>query len=1097
MDQLFTWPTIWLALGCSIAVLVLLGALALAARRNPLLLKLAVRNVPRRKLRAVLIVFGLMLSTTVIGSSFGTGDVIAQTLRSLIVGSLGTVDEIIVAKPPRAGVKDRLRAITEPGFAGMAAARLPFFSEEELARVASAARESNAIAGILPAILDQVTVAHGTSRQLRSSLPLLAVTPPSAADEQQAFGRFETLDGTPIALEALGPNEVLINAAAAEIFGAVSGELFRIIHRGQSWDVHIAAISKNAGLAGDTPLVIVPLDHYQTFIGHGGKINALLVANHGGHASVALSEQATRELRNLLADRDAAEQIYAILNRPDVQRGLIQFEGLLKGRSRERIAALRAEAAHPEITDRFVSLISEPRTHQILSVLAGRLPERGDRINLSRLLQRLSDLSVLEIKQEALSRAAEYGAAVTTIFLVVGIISIAAAILLIFLIFALLAADRGADLAMMRALGMRRGQIMLLFLFEGVVYNVLGAALGTLAGLGTTILMSSIIARQFELVGLRLDRDIEPVSLVLAFTSGVLLTLSTMAIAAWRVSHSQIIAATHGEARDEGSRWLAFPGLLAILAAGLIWSRWHTTPTAYEPRHPLVLPMTLSLILAGAACCLLTLRRPHMQQRAASILSGSMTLLGIAAAAVWLWTLEQLPTPRGVLQADALTSVLGVLVLIPLVVWLVTRSLGPLMKVLDRNLVGLARLRVLVRPAAGYLSRERWRAGLTLAMFSMVVCILVASLTLIHVLLDAFAGKEPPVAGYDLRADIPGGAQIDDIASMLAMVPAISRETFGAIGSFSKYNAHVVSFSLSSARWQPTALVVVDDGFLGGIRARITQRTTGYRSDQSIWTALRERSGVAIITARGQQDILRPAEEQESEIFQPFTVWVRLSGKAQPLKLTIIGVVDARSELDSGVYISQATAEALHLSSSAPRSYFFAVQPGTYIRDAAQSLRISFGERALAVVELGELQQMAGAVRLLLMQLVQCFMGLGLIAGIAALGLLGIQAVIERRQQLGTLRALGLTRWETSAALALESAVVAAAGLGLGLLLGLILARSIIDLLAVEYPQVRYAIPFREILLVGLAAWLSSGFAISLSAWYAGRVAPAEALRGS
>ena len=88
-------------------------------------------------------------------------------------------------------------------------------------------------------------------------------------------------------------------------------------------------------------------------------------------------------------------------------------------------------------------------------------------------------MSVVDIKQIALDQASEYGAVITTIFLVLGIFSIAASVLLIFLTFALLAADRGVELATMRALGMRRRQIMTMFLIEGLVYDLLGAALGT------------------------------------------------------------------------------------------------------------------------------------------------------------------------------------------------------------------------------------------------------------------------------------------------------------------------------------------------------------------------------------------------------------------------------------------------------------------------------------------------------------------------------------------------------------------------------------------------------------------------------------------
>ncbi len=122
-------------------------------------------------------------------------------------------------------------------------------------------------------------------------------------------------------------------------------------------------------------------------------------------------------------------------------------------------------------------------------------------------------------------------------------------------------------------------------------------------------------------------------------------------------------------------------------------------------------------------------------------------------------------------------------------------------------------------------------------------------------------------------------------------------------------------------------------------------------------------------------------------------------------------------------------------------------------------------------------------------------MGLGLIAGVAALGIIGIQSVIERRQQLGTLRALGYTRLQTQASLALESAATAAVGVALGTALGLILARSLIAILTVRAPELRFAPPWNQIGFTLALALLGTLAALLIAAWQAGRVSPADALR--
>ena len=68
-----------------------------------------------------------------------------------------------------------------------------------------------------------------------------------------------------------------------------------------------------------------------------------------------------------------------------------------------------------------------------------------------------------------------------SLFTTFGIFSIAAGILLIFLIFVMLAAERRGELGIARAVGTRRGHLVQMFLFEGVAYDLVAAAVGALA----------------------------------------------------------------------------------------------------------------------------------------------------------------------------------------------------------------------------------------------------------------------------------------------------------------------------------------------------------------------------------------------------------------------------------------------------------------------------------------------------------------------------------------------------------------------------------------------------------------------------------------
>ncbi len=69
-----------------------------------------------------------------------------------------------------------------------------------------------------------------------------------------------------------------------------------------------------------------------------------------------------------------------------------------------------------------------------------------------------------------------------SLFTTFGSFSIAAGILLIFLIFVMLAAERRGELGIARAVGTRRGHLVQIFLFEGAAYDLVAAAVGASSG---------------------------------------------------------------------------------------------------------------------------------------------------------------------------------------------------------------------------------------------------------------------------------------------------------------------------------------------------------------------------------------------------------------------------------------------------------------------------------------------------------------------------------------------------------------------------------------------------------------------------------------
>jgi putative ABC transport system permease protein len=128
-------------------------------------------------------------------------------------------------------------------------------------------------------------------------------------------------------------------------------------------------------------------------------------------------------------------------------------------------------------------------------------------------------------------------------------------------------------------------------------------------------------------------------------------------------------------------------------------------------------------------------------------------------------------------------------------------------------------------------------------------------------------------------------------------------------------------------------------------------------------------------------------------------------------------------------------------------------------------------------------------------QLLLGFMTVGLVVGVAALGVISTRAVVERRQQIGMLRALGFQREMVSWIFLIESSFVALLGIGLGVGLALIPASQMVTDLAAEIPGITFQIPWTEIVLVSGLAYAMTLLTTWLPAVQASQVLPAEALR--
>jgi putative ABC transport system permease protein len=135
------------------------------------------------------------------------------------------------------------------------------------------------------------------------------------------------------------------------------------------------------------------------------------------------------------------------------------------------------------------------------------------------------------------------------------------------------------------------------------------------------------------------------------------------------------------------------------------------------------------------------------------------------------------------------------------------------------------------------------------------------------------------------------------------------------------------------------------------------------------------------------------------------------------------------------------------------------------------------------------------ATRRIVFLLLRGFMSLGLVVGICALGVIAARSVVERRQQIGMMRALGFQRGQVRLVFLIESSFIALLGIGVGVALGLGFSGTLIDNISQNIPGLEYIVPWWSLLLVVVAGYAASLLTTYLPARQTSKVYPAEALR--
>lgn len=1131
MDNLFGVPLSSFLIALSLLVVLIAGILIWIWWRNPLLVRMGLRNVVRRKTQTTLIVIGMMLATLIVSAAFATGDTVGYSVTNQIYNDLQEADVVLAFD--RNAAPSGVTELTDADVDGLR----------------QALQDDTDVEGVSGVVQTRVPAINTADRRAEPLATLAGVDPESV----DVLRGLNSLDGQPLTAAALTEEQVYITERLRDEIGIGVGDRLTIYYANRPVELVVADIVRDNAMTSSN-------EGEDSFSGtHGGIVTSL-----------AQWRAITGETRIDLIVVSAVGGVRDSLSRVD---------GI-----EERVDDYIDESGAP--------------------------------------------MEVILTKQDLVDLAELIGSIFVTFFVVFGLFSIAAGVMLIFLMFIMLAAERRSEMGMARAVGMKRLHLTESFVAEGMAYNLGSAMVGALLGLAVAGLLIWAMAQIFDDFGLGITFHFNLQGFVIAYFLGLVITFITVAFSSWRAANLNIVEAIRDlpdQARlspKEGSLRKLFPaavavvwtlawiamvviwgvagfvfftlglgtygaGLLAggVLAGAYVWGVTRVNKPFgamnWRGRIGYLLWWVIFNIMALVTWLLFRTRRWSAQRRnlggwaAWALLIGALgtwwggwpgsmafaytggTTLFIFAVAMlavyfgaqarpaftvasllvlWYWLL---PLPFSLFVDNAsdysdplfqLSKLLGVepdeKVIGDIEMFFVSgiamTSAATLFVIFNADrLLGavnalthvLGGITPAMRMAISYPLASKFRTGMTLAMFTLVVFSLVVMATLNSNFTQLFLGEDAK-GGFDVRVQATSSNRIPDLRAALDEEGYDVDANIAGIGTLLTDDPQVKAAG-SDGDFVTYRLQGADAEFLRLADFPLRTRAAGYDSDAAVFEALLNDPTLAIVdesTTGAQDDFggsddafrLGPStEELRDAPWEPIPVTVRDPETGDEFELHVIGVLEPQVTSVTFAWLALFTQRSVveeRLGGGEVESFYLTTfdKSEDATVEVASSIEAALLERGVVADSLQQELDDAAAQSSAFQYLFEGFMGLGLIVGIAALGVIAFRTVAERRQQIGMLRALGYTRRMVALSFFMESSFIALAGIGMGLFLGSALSYNLLsspELIGEAGSEIDFHFPWARLLIIIGIAYGASAVMTFIPARSASQVPVAEALR--
>lgn len=1132
MDELFGVSMNLIAVVAVAVTAVIFLLLAYLAVRNPVMFKQGLRNIPRRKTQTALIVFGLMLATVIMTAAFSTGDTVASTATNDIYDLLGEIDEIIEWDTDEFPAPEDQRTI-------------PATELERLKALFAGDDDIEAFLGLVEETLPIISLRTGLNE---ANATIIGLDP----DDLEPFGGLPGADAA-----QLTGNAIVVNEDLAEALDVEAGDTLTLLFEGRPVEVSVVALGRDSVLTGrlqifqsslDGPGGTVNIAFLRSITGRGDTFDLIAVTNTGdarsgmGRTDVVVEKleaalqgtpyevndikKASVDLANLISSFFTT--FFVVFGLFSIAAGVLLifliFIMLAAERKPEMGMARAVGARRRHLVESF---LAEGMGYDLGSALVGLLAGMGVTIAMVALVNSTGDAGLgidLRVTFTLRGLLVSFCLGVIATFLVITVASVRASRLNIVAAIRDLPESRPRNPEQATLFGYLRGLLnagaafgfFLGFLILSMRFPDSAIAFSILAliGLvgpfiyllrGTNFYLPAderlpgaarlplwpfftVVAIPFYSLALllvRLTRDRRPRSVPI-----------WLMFAAVVVPPVGIVLAALQD-RERPIAWGAGLGAFGALI-GVVMMEWGLSLDGAGG--------SAFLFSAGVSLVLLwigtLLRHFHIAERASMTTVSLLVLLYwyLSPAGVFDWL-------TGELSGDFEMFFLSGLTMVTAGTFIVTYNADILIPLVASFGSRLGRLLPAVKMAAAYPLVARVRTGLTIAMIGLIMFALITFSTINQNFVAVFFSQDAK-GGWSEQVFANPNNEIDDL---LASLEQAGVDTSPIEAAAMTRWANPSEVEILDPAWeqgddpadqfQGYWVLGGDSTFLAESTFAMKYRAAGYESDEAVWEAMASGGRFAVIDGQvatgtdgfGVGDLLN-LRARLSDGFEPFTITFRDPGTRELTEATVIGQVDdSASIFFSSIMVHLDTMVAAFPDSDG--QVWYVRTSGVDSRDYARTIEASLVQAsAESLDKLLDDQQAASGAFLLLFQ---GFMGLGLVVGIAALGVIAFRAVVERRQQIGMLRAIGYQRSMVAWSFLLESGMVALSGILMGLVMGVSFAWVLwtsggIDEQSGATP---FTVPWLQIAVICGIALAASLLMTYFPARAASRVAVAEALR--